>query len=68
MWENESVLSYGYRVKEISDKIYDAHKINNNGQLDKEFLEGIERSSVQCFLRGLKPELEIRVKEGLLLQ
>ena len=34
MWEREYILSYAARTKEIADKIEDAHRLNNNGQVD----------------------------------
>ena len=37
MWERENVLSYTARIKEIADKIEDAHRLNNNGQVDNNF-------------------------------
>ena len=33
MWERENVLSYAARIKEIADRIEDAHRLNNNGQV-----------------------------------
>ena len=37
MWERENVLSYATRIKEIADKIENAHRLNNNGQVDNNF-------------------------------
>ena len=34
MWEKENVLSYAAKIKEIADSIEDAHRLNNNGQVD----------------------------------
>ena len=63
-WERESVLSYATRIKEIADQINDAHTISNEGQLDETFEESLEKDSFQYFLRGLRPEIEIRSKQG----
>ena len=30
MWERENVLSYAARIKEIADRIEDAHRLNND--------------------------------------
>ena len=57
-------LSYDTRIKEIADQIYDAHRINNGGQLDETFKAGLEKDLIQCFLRGLRPEIEVRVEQG----
>ena len=34
MWEKEKVLSYAARIKEIFDRIEDAHRLDNNGGVD----------------------------------
>ena len=61
MWENENVLSYATRIQEISAEILDCHKQNNNGKEAAEFERNLKRTAIDCFLRGLKPELEIRI-------
>ena len=63
MWERENVLSYAARIKEIAEKIEDAHWLNNNGQVDNNFRQNFERDVIQCFIRGLRPKLEISVVE-----
>ena len=55
-------LSYVARIKEIADRIKDAHRLNNNGHVDNTFKRNIQREVIQCCIRGLRPELEIRVK------
>ena len=62
MWKQENVLSYGARITEIADSIEDAHRLNNNGQVDKTFKQNLQKDVIQCFIRDLRPELEIRVK------
>ena len=37
MWERENVLSYAATIKEIADRIEDAHRLNNGGQVDNAF-------------------------------
>ena len=61
MWENESVLSYATRIQEIAAEILECHRQNNNGEEAAEFESNLERDAIDCFLRGLKPELEIRI-------
>ena len=61
MWENESVLSYATRIQEIAAEILECHIQNNNGKEAAEFRGNLERDVIDCFLRGLKPELEIRI-------
>ena len=62
MRERENVLSYAARIKEIADKIEDAHRLNNIDQVDNNFKQNLGRDVIQCFIRGLRPELEIRVE------
>ena len=62
MWEKENVLSYAARIKELADRIEDAHKINNQGDVDENFGTELEKAAIDCFTRGLRPELEIRIK------
>ena len=35
--EKEHVLSYAARIREIADRIEDAHRLNNSGQVDNTF-------------------------------
>ena len=37
------------------------HRQNNNGKEAAEFERNLERDAIDYFLRGLKPELEIRI-------
>ena len=62
VWKKEIVLSYAARITEIADSIEDAHRLTNNGQVDNTFKRNLQRDVIQCFIRGLRPELEIRVK------
>ena len=57
MWENESVLSYATRIQEIAAEILECHIQNNNSKEAAEFRGNLEREVVDCFLRGLQPEL-----------
>ena len=59
MWEKENVLSYAARIKQIVDRTEDAHRLNNNGQVDNTFKRNLQRGVIQCFIRDLRPELEI---------
>ena len=56
MWERENVLFYAARIKEIAYKIEDAHRLNNNGQVDNNFKVNLEKDVIQCFIRGFRPE------------
>ena len=49
MWEKKNELSYAARIKEIADRIEDAHRLNNNGQIDNNFKRNLQRHVNQCF-------------------
>lgn len=51
MWKRKSILSYATRIKETTNKIFDAHRINNGGELEDTFQAGLKKK-------------EIRIKEG----
>ena len=55
MWEREIVLSYATRIREIADRIHDAHRINQGGQLDETFKAGLEKD-LQWFV--IRPAIE----------
>ena len=63
MWKRENVLSYAARINEIADRVEDAHRLNNGGQVDNAFKQNTERDVIQCFICCLRPELDIRVEE-----
>ena len=68
MWTDKNVFSYGSRIMEGVERIVDAHKINNKNKIDETFLKDLDKTVVECFIRGLRPELEIRVRESNTLQ
>ena len=64
MWANESVLSYATRIQEIAAEILECHMLNNNGKEAAEFKRNLEKDVIDCFLQGLKSELEIQGLSG----
>ena len=46
MWQRENVLSYAARIKEIAERIEDAHRLNNGGQVDNAFKQNLKRDVV----------------------
>lgn len=69
MKENESVISYANRVKELSDQIFDSYRLSSkDGKLSKTMLETLEVDIMTCFRRGLRPELEIRIPDCITLK
>ena len=59
----ENILSYAAQIKGIADKIEDAHRLNNNGQINNNFRKNLERDVIQRFILGLCPQLGIRIVE-----
>ena len=57
----ESVLSDATRIQEIVAEILECYKQNNNCKEAAEFGRNLKRDAIDCFLRCLKPELEIRI-------
>ena len=46
MWKKENVLSYAAKIKEIADRIEDAHRLNNNGQVDNTFKQNLHKDVI----------------------
>ena len=46
MWERENVLPSTARIKEIIDEIEDAHRLNNNGQVNNTFKRNLQREVI----------------------
>ena len=61
-WDSEKVISYATRVRELGEKILDAHKANNNDRIDANFQAALDSDIRDCFLRGLKTEIESRLQ------
>ena len=61
-WDSEKVISYATRVRELGEKILDAHKANNNDRIDVNFQAALDSDIRDCFLRGLKTEIESRLQ------
>ena len=61
-WDSEKVNSYATRVRELGEKILDAHKANNNDRIDANFQAPLDSDIQDCYLRGLKTEIESRLQ------
>ena len=60
--ENESVIAFANRIREIGSRILEAHKIAN-GNVNQSFKTSTENNIIECFKRGLLPEIEQRLGE-----
>ena len=43
-------ISYATRIKGITSKIEEAHRLNNDGWLDNYFKQNLERDVIYCFM------------------
>lgn len=62
--ENEGVLAYSNRVKDLGNKIYELHESTHNEPLTAEFKKNLDDDVVDCFARGLKTEIENKLTTG----
>lgn len=61
---DEKVSAYANRVREIGKRIIDAQKRQSNG-ISQDFKTSMEEHLRVCFLRGLNPEIHVKItKEG----
>ena len=49
-------------LEELGEKILDAHKTNNNGTPDENLQAALNNDIRDCFLRGLKTDIEFRLQ------
>lgn len=64
----EDVITYANRVKLLGKRILEAHKNSGNIASSETVKASIEKDMCKCFIRGLKPEIEQRVKRDLDVQ
>ena len=62
--DHESVISFANRIRDIGRRIIETQRVNV-GNIDAAFRTSIENNSVECFKRGLKPEIEQRLENAL---
>ena len=59
--EEESVISFAKRIRDIGSKILEVKHLKNNGQLDANFRNSIQNTIIDSFKSGLKFEIEQRL-------
>lgn len=59
--DDEGVLTYSNRVKDIGNRISDAYKQSHAGVVDDAFKRSLDVDLVECFNRGLRPEIENKI-------
>ena len=58
----DNVDDYADRVRWLSEKILEAYQHKNGGVLDQAEKERVESMALNCFKRGLKPEIATAIK------
>ena len=61
--DNETVISFANRIRDLGRRIIETQRVNT-GNIDAIFRTSIENNSVECFKRGLKPEIEQRLENA----
>ena len=61
--DHESVISFANRIRDLGRRIMETQRVNT-GNIDAAFRASIENNSVECFTRGLKPEVEQRLENA----
>ena len=59
--DTEDVITFVNRVRDIGDRILDAHRTVHDGQIDVTFRSATEEDVKEGILQGLKPEIEQRL-------
>ena len=59
--ENENVITFANRIRDIGTKILEVHNLDNGGKVDPNFRDNVENTMSDSFERGLKFELELRL-------
>jgi len=64
----EDIVTYANRVKILGKQILEAHKNSGNTLPGQNIKASLEKDMCKCFIRGLKPEIEQRIKRDLDVQ
>ena len=61
--DHETVISFANRIRDLGRQIFETLRVNA-GNIDAAFRNSIEGNSVECFKRGLNPEIEQRLENA----
>ena len=61
--DNESVLAFANRIRDLGNKILEARRVETGVSADSGFKSNTESNVIDCFKRGLKPEVSQRITE-----
>ena len=59
----ETVISFANRIRDLGRCIIETQRVNT-GNIDAAFKTSIENNCIECFKRGLKPEVEQRLENA----
>ena len=59
----ETVISFANRIRDLGRCIIETQRVNT-GNIDATFKTSIENNCIECFKRGLKPEVEQRLENA----
>ena len=62
--DQETVISFANRIRDLGRRIIEIQRVNT-GNIDNAFRTSIENNCIECFKRGLKPEVEQRLENAL---
>lgn len=62
--DNESVLAFANRVRGIGTRVLEAQKAATAAEVSEDFKTAVTGNIIDCFKRGLRPEIENKVTVG----
>lgn len=60
--DSDTVIVFANRIREIARKILEAKRVATGDEVTSAFKAKVDLSCAECFKRGLKPELEVKVQ------
>lgn len=63
--DDEPVITYANRIRDIGKQILEEHRRSNDGTTDRNYKTVLEKDICKCFIRGLRSEIEQRVAKDL---
>ena len=61
--DHETVISFANRIRDLGRRIIETQRVDA-GNVDATFRTSIENNCIECFKRGLKPEIEQRLENA----
>lgn len=61
--DEESVIAYANRIRDLQDRIIEAQTMNG-GTADDAFKAALKPNLIECFKKGLKPDIENKLEDA----